>query len=748
MPSPYSDNLYSAADLSDDETDALSPTDGYFHASSDPASSSSTHHGSFHRFAASVPRVPNVFVEDPTFQDPGSKAWEAEAERMRLNSGSTGAEGPAVSPTTGSAGYQPSSIPSPPPIHHPRRSVEEQHNHYTGLDHRIASPYMGHPSPSVTTALLPHHRDAPPAYTPSPTSPPGSAYQTFAPSNSTMGLPEEQQRLISRGPESMGGPPTPPSQTRWQRIKSSIASSNLRKKLRTTLGVFVVLSVFFMMFSSFTLRPNHKDPDIGDDQPVKKPDMDNSDFVWNPVRGCLNHNLKHFKSTVSLDTHYTRNLTIIQKVKDEDRPVSGWNPRVSGEIILRPTDRASPGTIELDIITNDEKINPEMLFDKPQQKYTITTPRKVDWNSDSEGPCIQIRVTVWVPREVVLNALKVDAVHLDVAIREGLILGTLEPTVLQTIVGDVKTPVPKDDKTAGGVDIAAYTLATREIHISTVSGDVKGWYPLYDVLDVRTKSGDISAQVGTKPADPSGVRPALLRVQSVSGEVSVEEPLDRATKAARPDRKFPPRDYIVEMTTASGDISAVVATSSRADFVSQSGDLKLQLWPVLDSRLLRKGAPEPPVLKTDTQSGDTHVTLLDPLWTSLATIGEAISPMGPDDLLDGNEPNIIPIPNSDKNGSDSDDFVIADTPSFSCLSSRHSSVSGQIKLEYPSSWEGTLVAVTISGKQAAHGEGLKVENLNNGPWLKRVKGTKGEGHSRLDIDSVSGDEDVLIGKDF
>lgn len=476
--------------------------------------------------------------------------------------------------------------------------------------------------------------------------------------------------------------------------------------------------------------------------------MDNSDLVWNPVRGCLNHNLKHFKSTVSLDMHYTRNLTIIQKVKEDDQPISGWSPRVSGEIILRPTDRASPGTIELDIITNDEKINPQLNFDKPEQTYTLATPRKVDWNSDSEGPCIQIRVTVWVPREVVLNALKVDAVHLDVAIREGLILGTLDPTVLRTIVGDVKTPVPKDDETAGGEDIVAYTLATREIYISTVSGDVKGWYPLYDVLDVRTKSGDISTHVGTKPADPQGVRPALLRVHSVSGQVSVQEPLDRAAKAARPDRQFPPRDYIVEMATASGDISAVVAASSRAEFSSQSGDLKLRLWPVLDSGLLRKGSPEQPVLKTDTKSGDTQVTLLEPLWTSLATIGEAIPPPGPDDLLDGNEPYIIPVPKSGKNSAGSDDFIIADTPSFSRLSSKHSSISGQIKLEYPSSWEGTLVAATISGKQTVRGEGLKVDDLSSGPWSKRVRGTKGEGHSRLDVDSVSGDEDVLIGKDF
>ncbi|KAK7424222.1 hypothetical protein QQZ08_008710 [Neonectria magnoliae] len=746
MPSPYSDNLYSAADPSDDEADALSPTDGYFHASSpDPASSSSHSHGPYHRSAASVPRVPNVFVEDPTWAGPGSKAREAEAERALLNSSSTAAEEPAWSSTGGSAGYQASTSPTG---HHHRRSVEEEHSPYSSFGHHVASTYTGHQASGVATTLLPHHSDAPPAYTPSPTSPPTTGYQTFAPSNSTMGLPEEQQRLIPRGPESMGDQPTAPSPSRWQRFKnfvpSFVTSFDLRKKLRTALGVLVVFSVIIILFSSFTPRREHNHPDIVDNTPVKKPDMDHTDLIWNPSGGCLNRNLKRFRSTLIVEMRYARNLTIVQTMEKEDNDISGWTPRVSGDVVLRPTEKGSPGTIELEVIYNDDKLDWRIDYDKTTQIYKIITPRKVKWNSGSDGPCIQIRATVWVPRESILNSFKIDTLHLDVAIREGLILGVTNPTVIHTKIGDIKSPALKDDKTPNGKDaVVPYTLAAREIHISTTTGDVNGWYPLYDVLDIRTKSGDVSARVGPKPANPEGVRPAVLRVHSVSGEIAVQEPFDRAASAARPDKKFPPRDYIVDMATASGDISADVAVSSHAEFSSQSGDLKLRLWPVLDSGLLKRGGgPETPVLKTDTKSGYTNVALLEPLWTSLATIGESIPPKTGND--DG-EPYIILPPEM---RSTNDVFVVNDTPALSCLASKHSSISGNIKLEYPSSWEGKLLAATISGSQAVRGDGLEVDRESGGPWSKRTRGRKGTGHSQLDIDSMSGDEDVLIGREF
>lgn len=236
MPVPYSDNLYSAVSSDNEQdADALSPTDGYFHASSSSNVASPSPH---QRTSSNVPRVPNVLVEDPSLQG-NAKAREAEEER--LNS-----EGNASMPQ---------------PTHHHRRSVEESlpaHNHQHQHTSSTSSVPLA-PSVSDERSHLFHQQqvDAPPAYTPSPSSAP-TGYQTFAPSPSTMGLPEEQQRLLPRNPESMGGVPTTSEPSRWQKLKDAVASLNLRRKVKTILGVLVILSIFAMIFSSFSLRSNHR----------------------------------------------------------------------------------------------------------------------------------------------------------------------------------------------------------------------------------------------------------------------------------------------------------------------------------------------------------------------------------------------------------------------------------------------------------------------------------------------------------
>ena len=63
-----------------------------------------------------------------------------------------------------------------------------------------------------------------------------------------MGVPEEHQALLPRHPESMGGSPNGPSHPRWQRLKDSMSSPNLRPKLKTILGVLVIFSIIFAIF--------------------------------------------------------------------------------------------------------------------------------------------------------------------------------------------------------------------------------------------------------------------------------------------------------------------------------------------------------------------------------------------------------------------------------------------------------------------------------------------------------------------
>lgn len=304
MPAPYSDNLYSGDDnpwaedeqqqrqqndeqqQQHDDNSALSPADGYFHASSsgpEEAATSSSHYTS--RQSSSVPFVPNVMVEDPTLHEDraAAKAREA-AEESRINSAAAaaGASTPfehrqphhqpsaqaeasfhqpshshpfRAPPPSQAAAYPPfqahrhqasssSSSSASPSGHHHRRSIDEEVSSFQ------PSSSMGRPADQYTV-----HRqtDAPPAYSPSASSPPlSSSYQTFSPpqaaaQSDSMGVPEENQSLLPRQPESMGGPPNGSQETLWRRIKRHSAT---RKRVRTFLGVLLILSIVTALLGS------------------------------------------------------------------------------------------------------------------------------------------------------------------------------------------------------------------------------------------------------------------------------------------------------------------------------------------------------------------------------------------------------------------------------------------------------------------------------------------------------------------
>jgi hypothetical protein len=334
MPAPYSDNMYSdmgqdaASAAGDDRDDALSPTDGYFHASETSDAASSWQHVPGHGQQnpdesqqqhrptwSNVPSVPNVLVEDPTLQDKSAaKAKEAEEERWINNTTAHASAGgaSAFAPHTGSSvvssethgaasassaayagnAYATSSTTSGPafvtsPSHHHRRSVEENGPLlFTGHSTRLPSSHAA--SETASNALnsprsqsQPHqqsHLDAPPAYSPSPSSPPSGAdpqgYHTFAPTPSgtnssdvtdnqdTMGVPEEHQALLPRHPQSMGGAPNGPPASKWQQLKNITHSPNARQNIRTLLGIAVILSIFFAIFGGISLSGGHRYPKV------------------------------------------------------------------------------------------------------------------------------------------------------------------------------------------------------------------------------------------------------------------------------------------------------------------------------------------------------------------------------------------------------------------------------------------------------------------------------------------------------
>lgn len=460
-------------------------------------------------------------------------------------------------------------------------------------------------------------------------------------------------------------------------------------------------------------------------------------MAWPPNNSCLGGPFKDSKINEVVSFGTSKKLSIIQTIEKDGRNRRGPTPNVYGEVILQPVDASSSGQIQLEIATNDEDLHVDVDFNKRDQQFKVTVPRWVDWREPSWRPCIKIIITVSVPREAQLELLHVETVQLNVAIKDGFVLSSVTDAQIKTISGDVVTG------SLSSSNVAPYALASRSIIIDTVSGDVSGWFPLYDLLKIHTISGHVKTDLTPKPSQDKKPEQAVLNVESVSGDIKIIEPLLRN----KHDGEFPPRDYVVGISSSSGHIAAELAFTSKAKIETISGDQKLTLLPLFGS------SSSQPTLSTDTKSGRTTLTLLEPLWKEGATgIGhyDSMTPSkDKNSKLDNyDEPWIIIHPDQQL-----DKLPDVDrTPTMNAsgggdglarLKSHHASISGDFRLNYPASWQGSFVLTTLSGGQDIRGDDLHYKRA--GGIIKRIEGTKGEGKSDLTIDSMSGREELVFG---
>ncbi|WYZ37616.1 hypothetical protein EsH8_II_001122 [Colletotrichum jinshuiense] len=827
MPAPYSDNLYSADDsdleVADDDLEVhLSPTDGYFQGTSSSAGGiyPPQQEYDYHQdnvtdatlpTSAGVPHVPNILVQDPSLQQSSSQKGREAKEETRLNSPAAPqrASSPAASIDDYYDGASTFANSEATPSHTTYTSNAQSSSSYTpyvpSTDSPLRTPRT-HPSRNLythPTSLFHIPREAPPAYSPSPTSPLSSSpaeyrnYQTFN-ATTTMGAPEEERRLLGRRPESMGDEPydddVPRPLPTWKDRASKTFPWASRRTLKTVLLaalVFFTLSGFLSMLASAVIHtPSDEAPskepaksyDPVTGLPIKdgpslpnnpsqpnrpsQPGMPADAVPWRPDSTCLPTEYRFEPRVFGLSFTPDKTVGILQST-ETNLPSRGFQPHVSGDLIVRRQKASSPGpAIELEVVANDEALDVGVEWDSDSQQLKIKTPQRVEW-TNTRRPCITLRATIWVPENAELRSLSLGSLNLGVQIVEDLVINIKNGLEINAVSADVHTPLNPPD---------SYRLNSRDIVVKTISGDIMGSWPLYDSLKLTSESGDINTVINPQQALESAPRPAILEVSTSSGDITVKEPLDKAAQSSKADTVIPPRDYITNIESKSGTVHAWVAFSSVAIVSTISGDIATEFLPVYNLSLLK--AVTEPELHTSTKSGDMAIKILEPLWVEIASTKESRRekprtnpnvpvdiptnplplPNIPDKLPRMPEIPFTPIPGRQWSGvwpirrssvdastqTQEERAVSAQNqPPMRHLKSSHNTVSGDMRIYYPRSWEGAISAESVSGSIEVRGRDVHIDSRTG--WPKSVHAHKGQYSAcEASLGSVSGSQVLVV----
>lgn len=220
---------------------------------------------------------------------------------------------------------------------------------------------------------------------------------------------------------------------------------------------------------------------------------------------------------------------------------------------------------------------------------------------------------------------------------------------------------------------------SRKTRIELSSGAVSGRHALRDLLAITTFSGNIDVAVDPKEVDPDHYSAAELKVRSSSGTVTIDMPVRAA--------ELPDRDYDVKVATTSGTVKGNFIMGSSAALSSFSGIIEATILPTWADKWAS-------VLRTVDSSGRIAVQLLSPYF-------------------DAGKP-------------------------IKRLRSTHSTVSGQLKVVYPTEWEGTIDASTLTGIVQIRGDGLRDGLVGQDGKEFQIEGQDESGFEDESVDGEGG----------
>lgn len=447
-------------------------------------------------------------------------------------------------------------------------------------------------------------------------------------------------------------------------------------------------------------------------------------------------------------------LRVLQETHEGDRGSNSQTVRTSGEIRLRKLPKnsryGSRGLISIDVHVSNYGLQIRKTWDDDLPTMRISVPKTSSFNSQSGNHCISLEITVWLPEDTSLSALSIASTLLTIRVFDDIKFKVTGKSEFISLSDDVIFPENGIHKS---VPPLTYPLDARHITVETISGNIKGIYPLYDYLKLSSQSGEINVGVYPQPVLPSAPEPADLEVSTSSGKVQVNLPVQL------PGYNPPARDYETRVASASGDISGSYFLGSTGSLKSTSGEINAKILPVIPYSPSTDPDDAPKTqLETWSVSGDHKLEILDPVFISLLPSNkhdqhrspEPYIPIGDDDPYQ----NIVP-PNLDQ------DVVLEDrslgarkrhaAKRWRTLTATHQTTSAEISVRYPEAWEGTVSGKTMSGDIDVKGKDLKIISSKKGWAFKELlagKGVskKGEGSS-VTMSGISSDLKFTVGEE-
>ena len=240
--------------------------------------------------------------------------------------------------------------------------------------------------------------------------------------------------------------------------------------------------------------------------------------------------------------------------------------RTAGKVEVLKQDSLSNIRIALDIRSSDPQLtsSESLSIVKSSSALTVRTPRRTPRESSSAGgaesPCIYVAATISIPPGTTLENLGINTETLSVTFFPGLDYAITNSTEINAHSASLSLSTDEPPS----IDINA-----RETYIHVTSGSVTGSYPLYDILDISTKSGSIDIDVEPKDAGGGDVQPAILRLSSQSGSI----------RAFTSTVSVPARDYQMSVNSLSGSIDATLLHGSHTSLRSHNGRISADLYP-------------------------------------------------------------------------------------------------------------------------------------------------------------------------